>query len=99
VKFLVLWSLEIELLSPQMMSAVLKQQEHAKKLQAEGKLIHRYHVVGRHGGAWIYDVSSNEELDRLLATSPVFNYTRYEVYPLAEMQENASVVGGVQPQG
>jgi muconolactone delta-isomerase len=99
VKFLVLWSLEIELLSPQMMSAVLKQQDHAKKLVTEGKLLHRYHVVGRHGGAWIYDVSSNEELDRLLASSPAFNYTRYEIYPLAEMQESASVVGELQPQG
>ena len=93
MKFLVLWSLEIKLLSPQMMSAVLKQQEHAKKLEREGKLPHRFHVVGRHGGAWIYDVESNEELDRLLASSPVFNYARYEVYPLAEMQESASVVG------
>ena len=93
MKFLVLWSLEIKLLSPQMMGAVLKQQEHAKKLENERKLLHRYHVVGRHGGAWIYDVSSNEELDRLLASSPAFNYAHYEVYPLAEMQEEASVVG------
>jgi len=46
MKFLVLWSLEIKLLSPEMMSAVLKQQDHAKKLENEGKLLHRYHVVG-----------------------------------------------------
>ena len=99
MKFLVLWSLEIKLLSPQMMNAVLKQQEHAKKLEAGGKLIHRYHVVGRHGGAWIYDVSSNEELDRLLASSPAFNYAHYEIHPLAEMQETASVVGDLPRRG
>ena len=99
MKFLILWSLELELLSPQMMSAVLKQQEHAKKLETDGKLIHRYHVVGRHGGAWIYDVSSNEELDRLLASSPAFNYAHYEIHPLAEMQASASVVGDLQPRG
>lgn len=93
MKFLVLWSLEIKLLSPQMMKAVLKQQEHAKKLQEQGKLVHRYHVVGRHGGAWIYEVSSNEELDRLLASSPAFNFAHYEVYPLAEMEDDAAVVG------
>ena len=97
MKFLVLWSLEIKLLSPQMMSAVLKQQEHAKKLVKEGKLLHRYHVVGRHGGAWIYDVGSNEELDRLLASSPAFNYATYDVLPLAEMQEDAAVVGELAP--
>jgi muconolactone delta-isomerase len=28
---------------------------------------------------------SIEELDMLLARSPVFNFSKYEVYPLAEM--------------
>ncbi len=93
MKFLVLWSLEVKLLSSQMMKAVLKQQEHARKLEEQGKLIHRYHVVGRHGGAWIYEVSSNEELDRLLASAPVFNFAHYEVLPLAEMTDQAAVVG------
>jgi hypothetical protein len=41
----------------------------------------RYHLIGRHGGAWIYDVKSNEELDLLLAMSPVYNYAHYEVLP------------------
>lgn len=92
MKFLVLWSLEMRLLSAEMMKAVLRQQDHAKKLEAEGKLEKRYHIVGRHGGAWIYNVASNEELDRLLATSPVFNFAHYEIYPLAEMSEAPSVV-------
>ena len=95
MKFLVLWSLEIKLLSSEMVKAVLRQQDHSKKLEAEGKLEKRYHIVGRHGGAWIYNVSSNEELDRLLASSPVFNFAHYEVYPLAEMSDQTSVV---QPQ-
>lgn len=92
MKFLVLWSLEIKLLSSEMMKAVLRQQDHAQKLEAERKLEKRYHIVGRHGGAWIYNVSSNEELDRLLAASPVFNFAHYEIYPLAEMSGEASVV-------
>jgi len=46
----------------------------------------RYHLIGSHGGAWIYDVASNEELDGLLAQAPVYNVARYEVYPLAEMR-------------
>ena len=41
--------------------------------------------MGGHGGAWIYDVESNEELERLLALSPVYNFAEYKVYPLAEM--------------
>lgn len=84
-KFLVLWSLEPALLGPQAVKAVLAMPDYASKLVNQGKLDERYHIVGRHGGAWIYDVASNEELDRLLALSPVYNFSRYEVYPLAEM--------------
>jgi muconolactone delta-isomerase len=50
-------------------------------------------VVGSHGGAWIYNVESNEELDRLLAISPVYNYASYQVLPLAEMSDPATVTG------
>ncbi len=92
MKFLVLWSLEIKLLSAEMMKVVLRQQDYGKKLEAEGKLEKRYHVVGRHGGAWIYNVASNEELDRLLAASPVYNFAHFEIYPLAEMRDDSMVV-------
>jgi muconolactone delta-isomerase len=42
-------------------------------------------VVGAHGGAWIYEVDSHEEFERLLATAPVFNFATYDVRPLADM--------------
>jgi muconolactone delta-isomerase len=32
-------------------------------------------------------VGSNEELERLLALMPVYNFAHYTVYPLAEMPE------------
>jgi muconolactone delta-isomerase len=86
MKFLVLWELELSRLGPQVVQAVLRMPEYAEPLRAQGKLVARYHVVGRHGGAWIYDVSSNEELERLLALAPVYNYARYEVLPLADMK-------------
>jgi muconolactone delta-isomerase len=35
--------------------------------------------------AWIYEVDSHEEVERLLARSPVFNFAHYDVYPLADM--------------
>ncbi len=34
---------------------------------------------------WIYNVASNDELEMLLAQSPVYNYSTYNVYPLADM--------------
>ena len=52
-------------LGPEVVRAVTQMPDYAKKLG--DKLECRYHVIGSHGGAWIYDVTSNEELDRLLA--------------------------------
>ena len=65
--------------------------EYAKKLGSN--LECRYHVIGSQGGAWIYDVTSNEELDRLLAMSPVYNYATYQVLALAEMEDSRTVTG------
>lgn len=93
MKFLVLWHLEINRVSAEMMAAVMEQSNYGKKLEAEGKIERRYHVVGSHGGAWIYNVSSNEELDRLLAMAPVYNFSSYQVLPLAEMMDVDSLKG------
>ena len=85
MKFLVLWRIEISLLSKDVLKQVMTMRDHAEPLERAGKIVARYHIPGAHGGAWIYDVESNEELDMLLARSPVFNFSRYEVFPLAEM--------------
>ncbi len=92
MKFLVLWELELSRLRPEVVQAVLRMPDYAAPLRTQGKLVARYHIVGRHGGAWIYDVASNEELERLLAAAPVYNYARYEVIPLAEMESPAELV-------
>ena len=85
MKFLVLWHLDAVRITPEVVSAVMGQSTYGKKLEAEGKIECRYHVVGSHGGAWIYKVGSNEELDLLLAMAPVYNFAAYPVLPLAEM--------------
>lgn len=61
-KFLVLWRLDPARLTREVVTAVQEMPNYAKKLQDQGKVVARYHVVGRHGGAWIYDAASNEEL-------------------------------------
>jgi len=86
MKFLVIWNIELSLLSEGVIRAILKMPEYAEPLEAQGKVVARYHIPGSHGGAWIYDVGSNEELDLVLARSPVYNYARYTVTPLAEMK-------------
>ena len=85
MKFLVLWQLEQSLLSESMVRAIARMPEYGAQLEHQGKVVMRYHIVGAHGGAWIYDVGSHEEFERLLAVAPVFNFARYTVYPLADM--------------
>lgn len=92
MKFLVLWEFELAGLRPEVVPAITRMPDYAATLRKEGKLVARYHIVGRHGGAWIYDVSSNEELERLLAMAPVYNFAHYQVLPLAEMESPTAVL-------
>ena len=88
MKFLVLWSFQaaIRVGLPEVAKMISDLQDYAKELEGQKKLECYYHVVGRHGGAWIFDVKSNEELEILLAKMPVYNFAKYEVYPLSEMK-------------
>ena len=92
MKYLVIWSLEVSRLTPEVIKTVMEQPNYGKKLEADGKLECRYHIVGSHGGAWIYSVKSNEELDMLLAAAPVYNFAKYKVLPLAEMSDPDTVL-------
>ena len=87
MKFLVTWSLELSLLSKEMAAALAKTPGYAAELERRGKLIARYHIVGAHGGVWVLDVDSHEELERLLGGSPVYNFSNYDVKALSEMSE------------
>jgi muconolactone delta-isomerase len=92
VKFLVMWELDLARLSMGALHAVMRMPEYAQDVIDRGKLEARYHIVGKHGGAWIYDVDSNEELERVLALAPVYNFARYDIYPLAEMETPADIL-------
>lgn len=62
-----------------MMAAVMDQTGCDERLEAEEKLECRYPIVGSYGGARIYNVESNKELNRLLAMPPVDNFLNYQV--------------------
>lgn len=87
MKFLVLWKLELALLSPHVAAAVARMPAYARPLETSGQVTARYHIVGAHGGAWLYDVSSNSELERLIALMPIYNFAHYTIYPLADMPD------------
>ena len=99
MKFLVLWNLEQSLLSDAMVRAIARMPEYGGRLEEQGKVLMRYHVVGAHGGAWIYDVDSHEEFERLLAMAPVFNFARYDVHPLADMTGAVRMTSDAAPLG
>ena len=88
VKFLVLWSFQpgLRLGLPEVAKIISGLQDYAKELEGQKKLERYYHIVGKHGGAWIFDVKSNEELEILLAKMSVYNFAKYRVYPLSEMK-------------
>lgn len=94
MKFLVLWRVELSLLSKEMAAAVARMPAYAEPLEREGKVLARYHLVGAHGGAWIYDVASNEELEQLLGRAPVYNFARYKVHALADMLDTSDPATG-----
>ncbi|MGH8861265.1 MAG: muconolactone Delta-isomerase family protein [Jatrophihabitantaceae bacterium] len=87
MKFLVSWQLDLTLLSREMASALARVPGYAAGLERAGKILSRYHLVGAHGGVWIMDVSTHEELERLLGGSPCYNFSHFEVKALTEMSE------------
>ena len=93
MKFLALWNIELALVSEAMVRAIARMPEYGQRLEEQGKVLARYHVVGAHGGAWIYEVDSHEEFENLLAVAPVFNFAHYDVRPLADMSGTPDVVG------
>lgn len=50
MKFLVLWHFDVTRLTPDVVRAITEQPKYGEKLEADGKLECRYHVVGRDGG-------------------------------------------------
>ncbi len=87
MKFLVIWYFRLIDINPAIIKSLFDLRAYAKDLKKQGKLESYYHIVGKHGGAWIFDVVSNDELDRLIAGMPVYNYVEYNIYPLTEMKE------------
>jgi muconolactone delta-isomerase len=85
MKFLVVWRLELSRVSSDLVRLIMRMPEYARPLEERGKVIGRYHIVGGHGGAWIFNVDSNDELEMLLAASPVYNFSHFDVYPLSDM--------------
>ena len=87
MKFLVTWQLDLTLLSREMATALARVPAYAAGLEQAGKITARYHIVGAHGGVWIMDTDSHEELERLLGGNPCYNFAHFDVKALSAMSE------------
>ena len=70
MKFLVIWQLGLALLSPYAASAVARMPAYAKPLEQTGAI---------HGAQAAPDarLAANEELERLIALMPVYNFRAF----------------------
>lgn len=78
--------LVIEMLEGEVPDEVLQASDEAVRyfedLKKKKKLVNHYHFAGIPGGALVLDVESNDELGKILISSPFYKYTRRTIYPL-----------------
>ena len=69
---------------------VMPETETMMKLEAERKILAGGPMVGRRGGAFIMEAPSNEELNRLLMSLPLWGLCKVEVTPLGSFEDQAA---------
>lgn len=70
----------------------LLQHVYFRKLQKEGKIERYYHLIGLQGLVYMCDVSSEEELSRIVSQDPMFFHSRRRVYPLISAETHEKIV-------
>jgi len=75
----------------------LLQPAYFKKLQKEGKIERYYHLIGLQGLIYVCDVSSEEELSKIVSQDPMFFHSRRRVYPLISPETHEKIVREVFP--
>jgi muconolactone D-isomerase len=71
---------------PQTLEALKKQEvAHAAELEARGKWLHVWRVVGKWANVSIFDVSDTSELHAILTGLPLYPFMDIEVTALCEM--------------
>jgi len=82
MKFLIIQWIRSEVPLEKLATLMPAQFKYLDELEATGKIEAYYHLIGQQGQMVIADVSSDEELSRLIGDDPLFFYSRREIYPL-----------------
>ena len=61
-----------------------REREYSAALQRRGTLRHLWRIVGEFANHSVFEVSSHEELHRVLSEFPMFAFMRIRVTPLAQ---------------
>jgi muconolactone D-isomerase len=68
-----------------------REKAYSQDLQAQGKWIHLWRVVGRYSNVSIFDVESADEMHDILWNLPLFEHMTVQVTPLCRHPSALSV--------
>ncbi|MDB5771387.1 MAG: muconolactone D-isomerase [Burkholderiales bacterium] len=61
-----------------------REKAYAQDLQKQGKWVHLWRIVGEYANYSVFDVESNDELQKVLSGLPLFPFMEIKVTPLAK---------------
>jgi muconolactone D-isomerase len=67
-------------------SLTTREHQRAQELEAKGKWLHVWRVVGKWANVSIFEVEGNAELHEILTSLPLYPFMEIEVTPLCEMR-------------
>jgi len=82
MKFLIIQRIRSEVPIEKLATLMPAQFKYFDELESKGKIETYYHLIGQQGHMIIADVSSDEELSRLISEDPLFFHSEREIYPL-----------------
>ena len=82
MKFLVLQWIKPQVPIERLAGLTPAQFKYLSKLESQGKVEQYYHLIGKQGYMIICNVSSDEELSRIISEDPLFFDSVRKIYPL-----------------
>lgn len=82
MKFLIIQTIKNEVPTETLATLLPAQFKYLDDLEKRGKIEVSYHLIGHQGNLLIVEVTSDEELSRIISEDPLFFHMEREVYPL-----------------
>ena len=77
---------------PEVMDAFIAQCDYMDELKKKGTVKMFVPFTGINGGFFVADVSSNEDLSKILSGCPMFPYLSSNIYPLSDVSEVKKII-------